>query len=196
MLPEEKRRWENQRDKKLLKRYLKGDTTAFDELYIIYHDVLLPGKFTNPVHRKREEDAIHYVFINLLEKLRGKKYLKIVSFRAWLTASVKNYILDETKKENHLEYKEELPDTRADETADEEWEIKKDYMKAAMRKALTKLTKEERKIIDLKFLKNLLWKEVAERMGKKEKTISRKGERLMEKLKKLIRVQHPPFELR
>ena len=161
-------------DQELVKKYLRGDSQAFDQLYDRHHRAvfLLVRQYFH--QRERAEEVFQEIFMKVLERL--DRYQSEGSFKAWLFTVSRNHCID------RLRYQARRPETPAsaigdpDEGGDiletvatisgsQEERIYDHQLAGHLQEALEKLPEEQRETFLLKESGGLTFEEISQMMG-------------------------------
>ena len=174
----------DKRDSELLKRYLRGDESAFAQLYNLYHKLIFKTLLKELGNMNDASEGIQEVFIRLMNKLKGRKKHKIKCVGGWLVTTANNYIQEVKRKIKPVEFVDNFPADITERAEEEETiPMKEEFLK----EALANLSEKEKKEVELFFWRKLSLKEIAKRLKiKNYNTVSQHKLRLVKKLKKLI----------
>lgn len=144
-----------------VKRAQSGDSEAFEALYAIYIQPLFRFIFSKVGNRTEAEDLTQVTFTKMLQSLGSFQFQS--SFKTWLYRIAVNTVIDYWRDhykhrtvslENFLEI---LP--LEERTFDEEAQDQKEQKVSQI---LSGLNKEQRQVLELRFLKGYSIKETAE----------------------------------
>ncbi|WDE98636.1 sigma-70 family RNA polymerase sigma factor [Lentisphaera profundi] len=147
-----------QSDKQVIKKYLNGDDSAFDELY---------GRYRLPLYAYLSRLAPGQS--QLVDDLFQKTWMKVVAylpryedrqtFLAWSMRISHNLLIDHFRKENRR-YMDELPEdvSCSDHVPGESLVFGE--LSDALKRAISKLPNEQRQVLDLR-QENIPFKEIA-----------------------------------
>jgi len=145
-------------DNQLIKRYLKGDDRAFDELYNRYRLQLF--SYLNRLASGKSQ---------LVDDLFQKTWMKVVAnlhryqdrqtFLAWSMRIAHNLLIDHYRKENRR-YMDELPEEVSCDSDLPSEKIVFGELTEALRKAINTLPIEQKEVIELRQA-NVSFKEIA-----------------------------------
>ena len=152
----------------------KGDPELVGELYKRYSHLVYGVCLKYFRNEEKSKDAVIQIFENLLTDL--KKH-NIENFKSWLHSVSRNYCLMALRKtqtlrkrENEYEYSVQGNDNTEFDFEPHEKETKEVQL-TALEKAMTTLKEEQRICIDLFFLKEKRYEEVAEITGYSTKQV-------------------------
>ena len=181
-------------DVELVRRAKQGDSKAYDQLTILYKDVVYSIVYRMVRNRQEAEDLTQEAFL--------KAYNSIVSFNeeyafsTWLfkiatnncidffrKRKLKTYSMDETVRykddEIQQEYADPEPDVEDDLVADERTQI--------IRKAISELPAKYRIVIELRHQKEHSYEQISEELDLPLGTVKARIFRAREMLNKLLR---------
>jgi RNA polymerase sigma factor (sigma-70 family) len=148
-------------DADLVQLYRKsGDVQHLGTLFKRYSAAILGICMKYLKNQAEAEDAVMEIF----EKLHlDLKRVEIDYFRGWLYTVARNHCLMKLRKAGlHLEFPEELPPVAA---AEDDFDVEKEASLQQLEQALPHLKPEQRQCIDLFYLKEKSYKEVATETG-------------------------------
>ena len=172
----------NERDLVLIARYKEtGDNKYIGELFEHYKDLILGASIKYLKNRAEAQDATMDIFVKLLEKLQTHE---VSNFRSWLYTFTRNHCLmrirgrkgiieEEFQAEKIEKNFMESPDF---EHLDNEAQSESEVLEAAM----AQLKDHQRRCIQLFYLEELSYRDVADRTGfelKKVKSYIQNGKR-------------------
>jgi RNA polymerase sigma-70 factor (ECF subfamily) len=156
-------------DNELIAKYKKGgDNSLVGELYKRYSHLVYGVCLKYLKNEEESKDAVLQIFENLLSDL--KKH-NIENFKSWLHSVSRNHCLmflrkQQTKQKKVNEYEATY---QHEETFDAPFavheKVEKEVLLTQMEKALTVLKEEQRICIELFFLKEKCYNEVADETG-------------------------------
>lgn len=155
----------DQRKKRTLSLWRKlkdGDVQAMGDLYDIYADELFTYGIQFSADKGLVMDAIHDLFLNLYKYRKTIAETDNVTF--YLYRCLKNNILKKaTKGRSLVHYSQDHEATRAeasleDRICDQEFENERAFK---LSKAITKLTKKQRKALSLRFTEEHSYEDIA-----------------------------------
>ena len=145
-------------DNQLIKRYLKGDDQAFDELYnryrlqlFSYLNRLAPGK------SQLVDDLFQKTWMKVVANL--DRYQDRQTFLAWSMRIAHNLMIDHYRKENRR-YMDELPEEVSCNSAMPGERLVFGELSDALRSAINALPIEQKEVIELRQA-NVSFKEIA-----------------------------------
>ncbi len=151
-------------DSELISSSKDGCRAAFDMLVDRYRSKV-ESHLTHYSHCKADtEDITQETFIKAFTKL--DKYKENTSFGAWLNSIAKNTFIDHKRKQ-HSKQDIEISEYKLNsifEEAEEGWESK-EVKFSAIEKSIEGLTKEYRKVLELRFYYALSYEEISEKLA-------------------------------
>ena len=145
-------------DNQLIKRYLKGDDRAFDELYnryrlqlFSYLNRLVPGK------SQLVDDLFQKTWMKVVANLH--RYEDRQTFLAWSMRIAHNLMIDHYRKENRR-YMDELPDEVSTNSDVPGERLLFGELTEALQRAINSLPNEQKEVIELRQA-NVSFKEIA-----------------------------------
>ena len=159
----------------------KGDKNALKLIYEEYLPYLYTVIFGVLGNREMAEDVSADCFIKLWQN--ADKYRPGNGHRAYLATMARNLALDELRKRKHEILQEEDDDTPGmDVASDADTETVSGISVTA---AMEKLDEKERRIIDMKVLSDMTFKEISEILGVPMGTVTWRYREGIKKLKKV-----------
>ncbi|MFH1320747.1 MAG: sigma-70 family RNA polymerase sigma factor [Bacteroidota bacterium] len=152
-------------DSELIKKYLTTDDSYYvGELLQRYTHLIFGVCMKYLKNEADSEDGVMEIFEKLLTDL---KQHKVENFKGWLYSVTKNHCLMKLRKQKRLSEKEPLdilyPESMEfPEDLHLNDSIVKEMQLNNLEKALTKLSKEQRQCVELFYLQEKCYKEVAE----------------------------------
>ena len=148
------------------RRFLDGDTGAFDELIAAYREPLI--RFINGfLHNLAEsEDVAEDAFVELI--VHPKRYSFRSSFKTYLFTVARNKAIDRVRKEQKLFYApiEEM-DAACDTDIDDY--VSKKESRELLSKAMEKINPEYAAVLRLVYFEDMTGEEAAKVLGKNKK---------------------------
>ncbi len=179
-------------DKQLVKRYLKGDERALEQLIKRHVDAVYGFALSYVKSRAEAEDVAQETFIKVWKKL--KQYDQEKSFRAWLLAITKNTALDHLKKKRAVPfssfeneagdnvllqtYKSDLPSPMA--------EMMQNELAGEMAGLRSALSPKYQKVLDLKIDNDFTFREISLALMEPLNTVKSRYRRALEALGRLL----------
>lgn len=160
----------------LVKR-AQSEISAFEKLYEFYLPKLYNYAFYRTGSRQEAEDVVSQTFIKALEHLKNGE-IKCISFKNWLYKVCSNIIIDNWRKNSHVQrdlpYSFDNNDVDFSENIDD---------KLTILQTLYKLTEEQRQVLLLRYAQDLSICEVAKIMEKSEGAIKQLAFRGLKNMK-------------
>ena len=202
--------YERRSESELVELVMTGDQAAFQDLLLLQYDWLLT--VVRQELRRRNlpgagaEDLLHEICIKLLGLQRQPQINCQSELFAWMKTVVRNHIVDKLRQENRR--KTVQVTTGSDSAEDqpilnllEEMAVASDprasmvarnrELQNAFWVALSSMSEEYRRVIELLYIEGCSLAEVAQRMQRSEDTIRGLRQRARQKLKDaLIRLSH------
>lgn len=158
-------------DEQLVAAYADGDNLAFDTLLMRYRQRLFSYIFQMVRDRDLADDIFQETFIKAITTLRQGRYNDMGKFSAWLYRIARNLVVDTFRSEkaecaistddvdyNLLNRKDLAEDNIEDALVD--IQIEQD-----LHRLVSLLPDEQRTVVDMRFYRDLSFKEIAEQTG-------------------------------
>lgn len=162
-------RFASQPDEELLSRFRSsGETDAFGELYRRYAHLVLGVCLKYLKNTENAHDATMQIFEKLAVDL---KITKVENFKSWLYTVAKNHCLMEIRKDASMHRHLDAIREYSDQNFVEIWEdlhlngVDDQKRLEALHQALTQLNHEQRTCVQLIYLENKSYKEIADITG-------------------------------
>jgi RNA polymerase sigma-70 factor (ECF subfamily) len=170
-------------DAALVRRYLAGDTSAFDELMIRYERQIYRVCYRFVENRDDARDLAQEVFIKAFEHLpsfRGEASLK-----TWLYRIAMNHCINHLKKNSHefVEVNEFTGSVRPTVQA----QLEDEEQRNRFRKMVKRLPPKQKAILEMRINEQLTYEEIARMSGRSVSTIKASVFFALEKLRKLVK---------
>jgi RNA polymerase sigma-70 factor (ECF subfamily) len=173
-------------EEKLIKSAVKGDASAFGQLYDHYQPMIYRFVAVKVSRREEAEDITHQVFMSAWLNVKSYQH-RGHPFSSWLYQIARNQVIDF--------YRSRRSDTPIDAIDPEyfavatsaEFAIPMKLEVEAVRQAMKKLKPEYEDVIILRFIEDLSLKEVAGVLGKTEGAVKLMQHRAMRELKKILK---------
>ncbi len=179
---------ELEQDEDLIKRYLDGDQSSFNELYLKYKrqlysylNKMLPGQAS------LVDDLFQKTWVKIIANL--EKYKSQQKFLAWAMRIAHNIAIDHFRKEKNFAYAEEFDVDRNDygNNKNEPWrEMADDELRKILANALGELSLEQREVFLLR-QKGVSFKEIAGMQKGSINTVLARMQYAMKKLKSVVK---------
>ncbi len=174
-------------EEKLIKGAIRGESSAFGQLYSHYQPKIYRFVYLKVGHREEAEDITHQVFLNAWQKIESYKF-KELPFGAWVYRIARNRIIDHyrTKKNNlSLDGNELLRDSlKSDTKIDQEIDFSLNVEK--IKTAIKSLKPEQQDVIVLRFIEELSIKEVSSIVKKSQIAVKLIQHRAVKDLKRIM----------
>lgn len=158
-------------DEQLVTAYADGDNLAFDTLLMRYRQRLFSYIFQMVRDRDLADDIFQETFIKAITTIRQGRYNDMGKFSAWLYRIARNLVVDTFRSEkaecaistddvdyNLLNRKDLAEDNIEDALVD--IQIEQD-----LHRLVSLLPDEQRTVVDMRFYRDLSFKEIAEQTG-------------------------------
>jgi len=151
-------------DKELLLRLKNGDKNAFEEIFKKYYSSMVFFALNYLNDKDLSESIIQEVFVKLWEK---RSLLEIRSLKGYLVVTVRNRCHNELKRQGVIRNYAKRKDLN-----DEEWPefSEQEYLKKIY-SVIEELPPARKKILKLKLLDGLKYKEIAQKLSISPKTV-------------------------
>lgn len=155
-------------DEQLVTLYEQGDNKAFDILLARYKTRLYSYIYYIVRNRVLTEDIFQETFVKAIVTIRQGRYSENGKFAAWLTRIAHNLIIDYFRQEK---YEKNISCDFADNNVLNNIKLSEGTVENRMvnhqvmsdvRKLMTYLPKEQREVVEMRFYRNMSFKEIAE----------------------------------
>lgn len=158
-------------DEQLVVAYAQGNNNAFDVLMSRHQQSLFGYILYISRNRELAEDIFQETFIKAITTIKQGKYVESGKFKAWITRIAHNLVFDHfrrEKKEKMLyndEYEYDLfNDVSFSEDNIEAVMVKSQVMQD-VRHLIALLPDAQREVLQMRYYKNMSFKDIAERTG-------------------------------
>lgn len=172
-------------DEELLQRYVEGDKSAFEAIVARYRDRLL--RYAHSIVRNREEaeDLVQLAFMKLLEEAET---VTGAALNGWLYSVVRNRgynIGRDTKRRHDIRFanKAELMPKGSTGLEDPETEALSTEEREHLQEVIDTLLTKHAEVLRLRFMEDLSYEEIAERLGVPKGTVMSRLKRAKEALR-------------
>ncbi len=166
----------------LIAQARQGDARALSAIYDQYAEKIYIYFYHRLGDRQLAEDLTGDVFVRMVEAADTPRFAD-TSLSGWLYRIAHNLLVDHFRKQREeVALSEELPMTGEGSAAAAERMLAQD----GLRKALERLTEDQRQVIVLRFGEGLTAREVAEIMGKQENAIWQLQHRALNSLRRAL----------
>ncbi len=148
----------------LIRKCIKGNRIAQQELYSLYSGVLFGICMKYSRNRTEAEDNLHDSFLIIFDKIH--QYRSRGSFEGWLKRITVNTVLQKYRKSEPLTL---IEDRLEDETGEEE-DLKTDIPLATLLKYIQELPNRYRLTFNMYVLDGFTHREISEKLGTSEGT--------------------------
>lgn len=161
----------------------EGDTSKMALLFEKHHKMLYSFIYRSIGNQSTSEDILQTVFFRMLKY--KESFTGGGEFRTWMYHIARNTIVDEYRKTNKVDYKDNILDIGSQLEDDKRSDFvlqKKDEAKM-IQKALNMLPEDHREVLILSKYQELNYKEIAEILNTNENNIKIKVHRAIKSLK-------------
>lgn len=158
-------------DEKLVTAYINGNNEAFDTL-LRRHQARLFTYILNTVKSKdTADDIFQETFVKAIMTLKQGRYTDAGKFSAWITRIAHNLIIDyfrQEKSENTVSADNSEADVlNRRDLSEENIEdlIVTDQIHTDVRRIMESLPESQREVLEMRFYRNMSFKEIAETTG-------------------------------
>lgn len=156
----------------------------FMQAYDKHADEIFRHCYYRVFDKQKAEDLVQETFMRTWEYFgRGEK---IDNFRAFLYRVATNLIIDEARKNRPTESLEELEDEGFEPSLDEMGKIQAEIDSEAFLQVLRELDEQHREVLTMRYVDELMPREIAAILGERENTISVRIYRGIRRLKELL----------
>lgn len=174
----------------LVKRAIKGDSSAFGSLYDAYQPKIYRFILIKVSHREEAEDLTHQVFLSAWQNMKSYKSLGF-PFSSWLYQIARNKVIDYYRTSKQTVDLEEADEIYFSTTHEEvnltvDMSLQMEDVMAAIRQ----LKQVYQDVIIMRFVEELSPKEVAKALGKTEGAVKLIQHRAMKELQEILSKTH------
>lgn len=174
----------------LIKKAIKGDTSAFGSLYDAYQAKIYRFVLIKVSHREEAEDITHQVFLSAWQNIKSYKSLGH-PFSSWLYQIARNKVIDYYRTTKQMIDLEEADETFFSSTQEDlnmavDLSLELEDVMAAIRE----LKQVYQDVIIMRFVEDLSPREVAAALGKTEGAIKLIQHRAMKELQAKLQKSH------
>jgi RNA polymerase sigma-70 factor (ECF subfamily) len=166
---------------KLIQQVKNGNVKAFGAIYNTLVEKLYRFIYFKVDSRETAEDLTQAVFLKVLEGIN--KYQEKSSFLAWVYTIARNQVIDHYRtKKSHagLDQAEKI------EFSDKNLSLEEKEQRQEIYKALRRLTKEEREVVELHSIDEFNFEEISQIVGKTPGSLRVLKYRALIKLRKFL----------
>ncbi|MBC6999417.1 RNA polymerase sigma-70 factor [Cytophaga sp. FL35] len=154
-------------DSVLLSRVKGGCKESFRILYDRYFDFLYQYSFTLLKDTQQSQDLIQELFVQLWEK---KGYLEITNLKSYLTAALRNKVINTYRNNKYVDLDEELISQLVSPIIGDE-QLEENDLEMEFNRILNNLPRKCRNVFYLSRIKNYRNKEIAEELDISIRTV-------------------------
>jgi len=158
-------------DEELVVLYAHGNNNAFDVLLERHKQPLYTYIFYTVRHNGLAEDIFQDTFVKALSTIKQGRYTENGKFKAWLMRIAHNLMIDyfrQKKSENTVSNDDYEPDLWNNSTFCEdtiEVEMVRKQVLSDVRKLVASLPDPQREVLEMRYYKDLSFKEIASQTG-------------------------------
>jgi RNA polymerase sigma-70 factor, ECF subfamily len=171
------------RDAELVERYLTGDTTAFDEIMVLYERQVYRICYRFVENREDAMDLAQDVFIKAFEHLAT--FRRESSLKTWLYRIAMNHCINHVKK--HSQEFVEVTEYTGMTHSSIQTQLEDREQRDAFRRMVKMLPPKQKAILELRINDQLSYEEIAKMSGRSISTIKASVFFALEKLRKLVK---------
>lgn len=155
-------------DEELVVAYASGDNEAFDTLLSRYRDQVYTYILRIVKNEEVADDIFQETFVKIIMTIKQGRYVESGKFGAWITRIARNLVIDyfrQGKSENLVSIDNEEVDVlnRRDLSYSTiEDEMVKNQISSDIRWLVKALPESQRNVIELRFYRNMSFKEIAD----------------------------------
>lgn len=158
-------------DEMLVNAYANGNNEAFDTLLRRHQNRVFNYIFNIVKNKDVADDIFQETFVKAIATIKQNRYTDSGKFSAWITRIAHNLIIDffrQTKSENTVSADQEETDVlNRRELADENVEdiLVTSQIHTDVKRIMASLPEAQREVLDMRFYRNMSFKEIAEATG-------------------------------
>ena len=158
-------------DEMLVTAYINGNNEAFDALLRRHQNRLFTYIFNTVKCKDTADDIFQETFVKAIMTLKQGRYTDAGKFSAWITRIAHNLIIDyfrQEKSENTVSSDNSEADVlNRRDLSEENIEdlIVTDQIHADVRRIMESLPASQREVLEMRFYRNMSFKEIAEATG-------------------------------
>ena len=171
----------------LVEQAQRGETAAFSSLYEEFSQAVFRFLYYRIGDRQTAEDLTAEVFIRVIRSIR--KYKPRQPFRAWLFRIARNIAIDHQRKFGKRQ-EEELAETLTGNLISPEEATSLTIDSDQLKRALERLTPDQRDVIVLRFIGEMRIAEVAAALGKTQSSVKSLQSRGLLVLSQVMGTEH------
>ncbi len=170
----------------LVKRAVKGDSSAFAPLYDHYQPMIYRFVFVKVGRREDAEDITHQVFLAAWQNIRSYRH-RGHPFSSWLYQIARNQVVDHYRAKKSEVSIEKIDPEYFVAPANFQVDLVTKLELEKVRAAIGTLKPEYQDVIILRFIEDLPLKETAEAMEKTEGAVKLMQHRAIKELQQLLK---------
>jgi RNA polymerase sigma-70 factor, ECF subfamily len=172
-------------EEKYVKKAIKGDESAFGELYTAYSDSIYRFVYLRVEDQQTAEDISANVFLKAWEKLEAYQP-RGVPFRAWLFRIARNAVIDHYRTRKEVAPLEAVVNTFDESVLSVSENVSTRIEAQKVLREMEQLTEDQRNVLTLKLVHGLDTQEVAKALGKRQGAVRALQMRGLQALAKLL----------
>jgi RNA polymerase sigma-70 factor (ECF subfamily) len=172
-------------EERVIKRAIKGEASAFGQLYDHYQPQIYRFIMIKVGHREEAEDLTHQVFLSAWQNVHSYKH-RGFPFSSWLYRIARNQVIDFYRTKKPAETIDELDEEHVPVSETLEIVIDRNLVMEDIFGAIAKLKQDYQDVIVLRFVEEYSLKETAEVMEKSEGAVKLIQHRAIRQLKTLL----------
>ena len=172
-------------EEKLVKLAVRGDSSAFGELYDRYQPMIYRFVAVKVSRREEAEDITHQVFMSAWQNIRSYEH-RGHPFSSWLYRIARNQVIDFYRARRDEVAIDAVDPEYFATPATAEFTVPVRLEMESVRRALSRLKPDYQDVLIMRFMEDLSLKEVALALQKTEGAIKVMQHRAMNELKKAL----------
>jgi RNA polymerase sigma-70 factor, ECF subfamily len=172
-------------EEKLVGEAVRGNSSAFGELYDHYQPMIYRFIAVKVSRREEAEDITHQVFLSAWLNIRGYQH-RGHPFSSWLYQIARNQVIDHYRAKKNDTPLDAIDPEYFVAPASAEFSVPMKLDMEVVRRAMGKLKPDYQDVIILRFIEDLPLKETAVAMKKTEGAVKLMQHRAIKELKKII----------
>ena len=173
-------------EEKLIKSAVKGNSSAFGELYDHYQPMIYRFIAVKVSRREEAEDLTHQVFMSAWQNVKSYQH-RGHPFSSWLYQIARNQVVDHYRSRKNETSIDAIDPEYFATTASAEFALPLKLRMETVRQAMKQLKPDYEDIIILRFIEDVSLKESAAILNKTEGAIKLMQHRAMNELKKILK---------
>jgi len=173
-------------EEKLIKSAVKGNSSAFGELFDHYQPMIYRFIAVKVSRREEAEDLTHQVFMSAWQKIKSYQH-RGFPFSSWLYQIARNQVVDHYRARKNETSIDAIDPEHFAVTASAEFALPMKLQMETVREAMHQLKPDYEDIIILRFIEDISLKECAAILKKTEGAIKLMQHRAMNELKKILK---------